>query len=347
MRLDEDPPCVKFHDNMTKQRLRTVFNVSTKIARGKKAQDLVLKADNNLFSHIILVAESRKENIKDAGRRTWRMFLRTHGPTVMGIGKCWWVLTTNKQGCTCQRAWKECVSCRTHTNSICFHHWWDEPGPKNDWQQQTYTQVAELALTQVLHESVPSNRLVLFLMLHTARLPSNLLKDWTGCRQHCPVYKNLAGGHGVQRWRKFLCSPSNKTSLIRFLVEQWKLPQYRQMLQRQDIVRDLRRWKQAGHSLDVVIELLACTCVHSCTMPSCTCLSNGLTCADMCRVQNCSNQQVQDEVEAVFELGEWDDEQFDEWHSVAILTIPYYCGSSIHWCTEQWFCTLLKPSNST
>jgi len=159
MRLDEDPPCVKFHDNMTKQRLGTVFNVSTKIARGKKAQDLVLKADNNLFSHIILVAESRKENIKDAGRRTWRMFLRTHGPTAMGIGKCWWVLTKNKQGCTCQRAWKECVSCRTHTNSICFHHWWDEPGPKNDWQQQTYTQVAELALTQVLHESVPSNRI--------------------------------------------------------------------------------------------------------------------------------------------------------------------------------------------
>jgi len=27
-----------------------------------------------------------------------------------------------------------------------------------------------------------------------------------------------------------LCSPSNKTSLIKFLVEQWKLPRYRQML---------------------------------------------------------------------------------------------------------------------
>ena len=41
-----------------------------KITRGKKAQDLVLKADRNLFSHMILVAESRKVNMKD-------MFLRT------------------------------------------------------------------------------------------------------------------------------------------------------------------------------------------------------------------------------------------------------------------------------
>ena len=57
---------MKFHDNMTKQSLKTFSNVSTKIAHGKKAQDLVLKADRNQFSHVILVAESRKVNIKDA-----------------------------------------------------------------------------------------------------------------------------------------------------------------------------------------------------------------------------------------------------------------------------------------
>jgi len=64
---------------------------------------------------------------------------------------------------------------------------------------------------------------------------------------------------------------------------------------------------------DVVLELLACKCVWSCSMPSCTRLSSGLTCTDMCRLQNCSNQQVQDdEAEAVFELRESDNEQFDE-----------------------------------
>jgi len=37
--------------------------LAQKIARGKKAHDLVLKAD--LFSHMILVAEIRKVFLKD------------------------------------------------------------------------------------------------------------------------------------------------------------------------------------------------------------------------------------------------------------------------------------------
>ena len=44
-------------------------------------------------------------------------------------------------------------------------------------------------------------------------------------------YKSLARGHNIQQWRKFLCSSFNKTSLIKFLVGEWKLQRYRCMLQ--------------------------------------------------------------------------------------------------------------------
>ncbi len=64
-RLDEDPPSLKFHDKMTKQSLKTFSNVSTKTSHGKKAQEVVLKADRKLFSHMILVAQSRKVNMRD------------------------------------------------------------------------------------------------------------------------------------------------------------------------------------------------------------------------------------------------------------------------------------------
>lgn len=43
-------------------------------------------------------------------------------------------------------------------------------------------------------------------------------------------HKDLVGGHYVRQWRKFLCSSSNKSSLIKFLVAEWKHPQYRQLL---------------------------------------------------------------------------------------------------------------------
>jgi len=41
-------------------------------------------------------------------------------------------------------------------------------------------------------------------------------------------FKNIAPGHKIQQWRKLLCSPANKTALIRFLVEQRKGPQQRE-----------------------------------------------------------------------------------------------------------------------
>ena len=45
------------------------------------------------------------------------------------------------------------------------------------------------------------------------------------------LYKCLTVGYNIQHWRKFMCSPFNKTSLGKFLVGEWKLLRYRYMLQ--------------------------------------------------------------------------------------------------------------------
>ena len=82
-RLDDDPPSMKFHDKMTKQRLKTFSTISAKSYQ-MKGQDVVLKAHRNLFSQMILVAESRSENMTDV-----------HCATAMG--KCRWIPTKNKQ----------------------------------------------------------------------------------------------------------------------------------------------------------------------------------------------------------------------------------------------------------
>ena len=55
---------MKFNDKMTKQRLKTFSTIGTKTAR-TKGQNVVLKADRNLFSQMILVAETRSVNMKD------------------------------------------------------------------------------------------------------------------------------------------------------------------------------------------------------------------------------------------------------------------------------------------
>ena len=65
-RLEEDPPPVKFHEKMKKLKLKTFSDVNAKRTYRKgRAKEVVLKADRNLFGHMILVAESRQLHTKD------------------------------------------------------------------------------------------------------------------------------------------------------------------------------------------------------------------------------------------------------------------------------------------
>jgi len=63
-RLDEDQQD-KFHSKLKKQGLKTFANISIEHKSKNLRHIIVLKTDRNLFSHMILVAESRQVNMKD------------------------------------------------------------------------------------------------------------------------------------------------------------------------------------------------------------------------------------------------------------------------------------------
>ena len=46
----------------------------------------------------------------------------------------------------------------------------------------------------------------------------------------------------------------------------------------------------------VTLEFLSCSCARSCKLPSCTCLTNGLKCTDMCRLRDCNNGAEEEEI---------------------------------------------------
>ena len=112
--LDVDPPSVKLHDNIKKQRLKSFSTISTKTYR-MKGQHVVLKAEQNLLSQMILVGESRSVNMKDV--------------LVHPLGPLPWVLVnadeslrkTNKDALA-RELDKKCIFCRSYPNSINLHH---------------------------------------------------------------------------------------------------------------------------------------------------------------------------------------------------------------------------------
>ena len=48
-------------------------------------------------------------------------------------------------------------------------------------------------------------------------------------------YKHITSGHIVKQWRMFLTSSNNKTSLVTFLVKDWKKPEYKRKLGEQQL----------------------------------------------------------------------------------------------------------------
>ena len=221
-RLDDDPPSVKFHDKMTKQRLKTFSTIGTKTAR-TKGQNVVLKADRNLFSQMILVAESRSVNMKD-------VLAHPLGPLPWALANADGSLRKTNKAALARELEKNVSPAEAiPTPSTCII---DGMGlvQRMNGNNKTFAQLAESVLAMVLYVGGQSGRVDVVFDVY--RQPS--IKDSERLNRYASTtvqYTCLARGHNIQQWRKFLSSSFNKTSLIKFLVGEWKGQRYRDMLQ--------------------------------------------------------------------------------------------------------------------
>jgi len=61
---------------------------------------------------------------------------------------------------------------------------------------------------------------------------------------------------------------------------------------------------------DAVLQLLSCMCTCSCKLPECTCLANNMKYTDMCKLQKCNNQPVE-EPSPILEDSDTDEEDYE------------------------------------
>ena len=149
-RLDDGPPSVKFHDKTTKQRRKklnsltdtTFSTISTKTSR-MKGQNVVLRADRNLFNQMILVAESISVNMKDVLAHPLRTLLWALANADGSLRKTKAALATELE--------KKCISRRSYPNSINLHHWLDGSGTKDERQQQN---ICTTGIVRLVHGTV-------------------------------------------------------------------------------------------------------------------------------------------------------------------------------------------------
>ena len=65
-RLQSNPPKVKFHDSITKAKLKTFTHLNKKVpVKAGKNQEVIIKADRRLFAQMIVIAESRDLQMRE------------------------------------------------------------------------------------------------------------------------------------------------------------------------------------------------------------------------------------------------------------------------------------------
>ena len=65
-RLQSNPPKVKFHDTITKAKLKTFTHLNKKVSvKAGRNQEVILKADRRLYAQMIVIAESRNLQMRE------------------------------------------------------------------------------------------------------------------------------------------------------------------------------------------------------------------------------------------------------------------------------------------
>ncbi|KAJ8367500.1 hypothetical protein AAFF_G00317230 [Aldrovandia affinis] len=192
-RLEDEKPKTQFHDEMTKKRLKMFSDIRKKHS-ASNPNKVILQADRKLFAHMVLVAESRHLQMSD-------VLSHSLGPLPWALANGDGTLRKTNKAVLARELEKQVLPAETI------------PGPsatiidgmsliqKMKDNDQTFSQHAASALTQLLHEGARSQRIDVVFNVYQEDSIKNAERANRGC-----------------------------TTGIQFLVATWKIPKLRDRL---------------------------------------------------------------------------------------------------------------------
>ena len=218
----DDSNIPHFFSTMKKAKLKT-FASMTKIKRIQtKDKEIILKADRGMFAHMTLIAQTRQLDMR---------LVLTHP-----LGPLPWALATPDGSLrkTCKSSLMKAlanddaiidvlpVGAAYLIDGMSFVQ-------KVPEGVQTFHQVADMLLKRILSEARDALRIdvVFDVYLETS------IKDIERSRRASSpglLYENVTAAQTIRQWKSFLSEGTNKNTLIKFLVGEWKSESYRKSL---------------------------------------------------------------------------------------------------------------------
>lgn len=217
-RLETQPPKIKFHDPLRKQKLKTFTDLSKTVKKVKASgREIILKADRMLFGKMILIAQTRKDlNMKDV--------------LCHPLGPLPWSLATPDGK---QRKTNKSTLAKELQKNVSVAEVIPQPSAtivdgmalvqRTKGDQKTFGQVASSILASALHEGSHSQRIDIVFDVYKEQSIKNM-ERLSRSTETGVQFKNISSGQIVRQWRNFLTNSKNKTSLIEFLLHEWMKP---------------------------------------------------------------------------------------------------------------------------
>ena len=210
-----------FYERLPRLNLKT-FD-STKRCKAKvKGKEFILKSDNKLFAHMILVASSRKLSIKEIlkhplGPMPWSLANTDGTPR-----------KTNKAALARKLEAKASPADEMESPSACIIDGMSIV-QKMKGDKLTFAELAEQMLDFVLRIGAGSERIDVvfdvYRQLSIKGAERTMRGADTGIR-----FTNIIPGHKILQWRRLLSCNASKTKLISFIVSPWKKSTLREKL---------------------------------------------------------------------------------------------------------------------
>ena len=225
-RLEKDPPAKRFHDPIPANKLKTFSNLCKKKEVKSSGRVIILKADRSLFGRIIVMAQGRNLKMADIlshplGPLPWA--LSTHDGLLRKTNKATLATTLQKNVAVAVAVAEQfpgnSASVVDGMNLV--------QRVKGD--QATFGDVATTVLSMALKEGSQSNRIDVVFDKYQENSIKNSERSVRGGETGHQLH-SITGAQIVRQWRTFLSRITNKTSLITFIVSEWRKAQYRERL---------------------------------------------------------------------------------------------------------------------
>ena len=211
-----------FFEKIPRLQLKTFASIKQKVTKKTSNKEVILKTDHKLFGHMVLVASSRKVEMKE-------VLQYPLGPLPWSLANCDGTLKKTNKAALARKLEANVSSAEEIPQpSACIIDGMSLI-QKTNGDNMTFDELADQIHASVMRAAASSERVDVVFDVYKQMSIKDAERATRGSDTGIR-FTNILSGHKIQQWRRLLCCGASKMKLVQFIVDQWQETRKRQIL---------------------------------------------------------------------------------------------------------------------